>query len=101
MNQRSFEIPRERIVEFSRRQHIVKLAISGSVLRADLGPESDVDVLVEFEPEYHIGLFGMAGLQGELSELLGRTVDLRTPQDLSRYFRNEVVQSAEVQYDQS
>ena len=101
MNQRGFEIPKDRIAEFCRRQHIVKLALFGSVLRADFRPESDVDVLVEFEPAYHIGLFGLAGLEMELSEMLGRKVDLRTPQDLSRYFRNEVVQSAEVQYVQS
>jgi predicted nucleotidyltransferase len=100
MNQRGCEIPKDRIAEFCRRQHIAKLALFGSVLRADFRPESDVDVLVEFEPGYHIGLFGMAGLEMELSEMLGRKVDLRTPQDLSRYFRNEVVQSAEVQYVQ-
>lgn len=101
MNQRGFDIPKDRIAEFCHRHHIVKLALFGSVLRADFRPESDIDVLVEFEPEHHIGLFGMAGLQMELSEMLGRKVDLRTPQDLSRYFRNEVVQSAEVQYVQS
>jgi uncharacterized protein len=101
MNQRGFDIPKDRIAEFCHRHHIVKLALFGSVLRPDFRPESDIDVLVEFEPEHHIGLFGMASLQMELSAMLGRKVDLRTPQDLSRYFRNEVVQSAEVQYVQS
>jgi hypothetical protein len=103
MNQRGFDVPKGKIAEFCHRHHVVKLALFGSVLRADFRPESDVDVvdvLVEFEPVHHIGLFGMAGLQMELSEMLGRKVDLRTPQDLSRYFRNEVVRSAEVQYAQ-
>jgi len=100
MNERGFDIPKDRIAEFCHRHHIVKLALFGSVLRDDFRPDSDIDVLVEFEPGQTIGLFSMAGLQMELSEILGRKVDLRTPQDLSRYFRDEVVQSAEVQYVQ-
>jgi len=98
MNQRGFDIPKDRITEFCHRHHIVKLPLFGSVLRDDFGRDSDIDVQVEFEPGQSVGLFGMAGVQMELSEVLGRKVDLRTPQDLSRYFRDEVVQSAEVQY---
>ena len=79
------------------RHRIRRLALFGSVLRPDFGPESDVDVLVEFEPEAAIGFFGLARLERELSALLGgRRVDLRTPQDLSRYFRNSVVDHAYV-----
>ena len=92
-------INREKIGDFCRRNHIRKLAFFGSVLREDFGPDSDVDVLVEFEPENTPGLFGLARMEREFSQLLGgRNVDMRTPEDLSRYFRQEVVQSAEVQY---
>ena len=86
------------LAEFCRRNHIRQLSLFGSVLRDDFGPGSDVDVLVDFEPGHRIGLIKMAGMEIELSRLFGRKVDLRTPQDLSRYFRDEVVSSAEVQY---
>jgi uncharacterized protein len=95
---RQFNLDRERIAQFCQRNGIRKLSLFGSVLTDRFGPESDVDVLVEFEPDYHIGLIGLAGLEFELSEILGRQVDLRTPQDLSRYFRDSVMSSAEVQY---
>ena len=70
------------------------------MLRDDFSPESEVDVLVEFEPGERVGLIRMGGMSVELSSILGRNVDLRTPQDLSRYFREEVVEGAEVQYVQ-
>ena len=77
------------------------MAFFGSVLRADFGPESDIDVLVEFEPAHVPGLFGIARMERELSTLFGgRKVDLRTPEDLSRYFRDDVLKEAEVQYAQ-
>ena len=77
------------------------MAFFGSVLRADFGPESDIDVLVEFEPAHVPGLFGIARMERELSTLFGgRKVDLRTPEDLSRYFRDDVLKQAEVQYAQ-
>jgi len=95
------EIPKEKITEFCHKNHIKKLALFGSILRGDFRPESDVDMLVEFEPEHHIGLLGMAGLELELSEMLGRKVDLRPPAELSRYFREEVLAEAEVQFDQT
>ncbi|MCH8164850.1 MAG: nucleotidyltransferase family protein [Planctomycetes bacterium] len=92
-------IDRKRIAEFCRANHIRKLALFGSVLRDDFGPDSDIDVLVEFEPEHVPGFFGLARMERELSNLLGGLpVDMRTPQDLSRYFRDEVVAAAEVQY---
>ena len=94
-------IPRQQLVEFCRRHHIRKLALFGSVLRDDFRPDSDVDVLVEFEPSHVPGFFRLFDMQEELSKLFGgRTVDLRTPQELSRYFRDEVVATAEVQYVQ-
>ena len=88
----------DELAEFCRRNHIRRLSLFGSVLGDDFGPGSDVDVLVDFEPGHRIGLIKMAGMEIELSRLFGRKVDLRTPQDLSRYFRDEVVSSAEVQY---
>jgi predicted nucleotidyltransferase len=92
-------ITKEQIADFCINNQIRKFAFYGSVLRDDFGPESDIDVLVEFEPGQPIGLMEVAGMEIELSEILGRKVDLRTPQDLSRYFRDEVVAEAEVQYE--
>jgi predicted nucleotidyltransferase len=89
-------IDRDAIATFCRRHHIRQLALFGSVLRPDFRADSDVDVLVEFEPGYPVGLIRLAGLQLELSELLGRSVDLRTPAELSRYFRQQVLDSSEV-----
>jgi predicted nucleotidyltransferase len=98
MNHHGIEVPKEKVAEFCRRHHIRKLALFGSVLREDFRPDSDVDVLVEFEAGHTVGLIRIAGIERELSEIVGRKVDLRTPQDLSRYFREEVVRSAEVQF---
>ena len=95
------EIPRERLTEFCRRHSIRRLSLFGSILRGDFGPESDVDVLVEFEPGHTVGLLAMAGLELELTALFGRKVDLRTPAELSRYFRDDVLRSSEVQYEHS
>lgn len=88
----------EIISEFCRRNQIRKLSLFGSVLRDDFRPESDVDFLVEFKPEARIGLLGLARIELELEDLIGREVDLRTPQDLGRYFRDEVVAGAVLQY---
>ena len=98
MHGRRPDIPKDLIQEFCRKHHIRKLSIFGSYLRDDFGPESDIDFLVEFDREHIPGLIGFAGMEIELSEMLGRKVDLRTAQDLSRYFRDEVVEQAEVQY---
>lgn len=91
-------IDQDKIRDFCRKHHIRKLALFGSVLRDDLAPESDVDVLVEFEPGYPVGLIRFARIERELSELLGRKVDLNTAGFLSRYFRDEVLKEAEIQY---
>lgn len=91
------EIPHDRIAELCQRYRIRKLALFGSILRDDFGPDSDVDVLVEFEPGHTPG-FGFIAIQDELSMLLGRKVDLNTANSLSRYFRDEVVRDAEVLY---
>ncbi len=92
------DIPRERIAEFCRRNHIRRLALFGSVLRDDFRADSDVDVLVEFEPGTRVGL-RFFDMQLELSEILGRKVDLNTIGFLSRYFRDKVLAEAEAQYD--
>lgn len=92
-----FSADRRKIAEFCRRHHIRKLAFFGSVLREDFGPDSDVDVLVEFEPGHVPGLTFFA-MEAELSEILGRRVDLNTPKFLSRYFRDQVLAEAELQY---
>jgi uncharacterized protein len=94
----AISVDREAIADFCRRHHIRKLSLFGSVLRDDFRPDSDVDVLVEFEPGWAAGLIRLAGLELELSNLIGRRVDIRTPADLSRYFRQEVLDTAEVQY---
>jgi uncharacterized protein len=92
---------KEKIARFCHEKHIRRLAIFGSALRPDFCPESDIDVLVEFEADHIPGLFGIARLERELSMLFnGRKVDLRTPEDLSRYFRQQVLEEAEVQYAQ-
>jgi hypothetical protein len=98
----SVQIPvnRDEIASFCRRHGIRKLALFGSVLRDDFRPDSDVDTLVEFEPGVAVGFIRLASMELELSKILGRKGDLRTPADLSRYFRQEVLQSAEVQYVQ-
>jgi len=99
MGEKNLVVPREKIAEFCRRHHIRSLSFFGSVLRDDFRPDSEVDVLVEFEPDNTPGFFRLLAMQEELSELLGRRkVDLRTAEDLSRYFRDEVVRQAEVQY---
>ena len=89
------EVPKEEIAAYCRRHHIRKLAFFGSVLRDDFRPDSDVDVLVEFEPGHAPGLAFFA-MQRELSEILGRKADLNTAQDLSPYFRQEVLDEAEM-----
>jgi predicted nucleotidyltransferase len=89
---------RSQLAEFCQRNHIRRLAFFGSVLREDFSPESDVDVLVEFEPGAKVGLLRMAALESELSQIIGQKADLRTAADLSRYFRDEVIAEAQVQY---
>jgi uncharacterized protein len=97
-NKVKIPMPHDQIALFCRTHHIKRLALFGSVLTDRFGSESDIDILVDFEPGQVVGLIGMAKLEHELSDILGRHVDLRTPADLSRYFRDEVLASAEVQY---
>ena len=91
------DIPREQIADFCRRNRIRRLALFGSVLHGNAGADSDVDVLVEFEPGVRIGL-RFFDIQEELSDLIGRKVDLNTPNFLSRYFRDQVLEEAEDLY---
>jgi predicted nucleotidyltransferase len=88
------------LARFCKAHHIRRLSLFGSQLKGRAGPDSDIDLLVEFEPEHIPGLLGLAGMEIELSEALGKKVDLRTAGDLSRHFRAEVVGMAEVQYAQ-
>ena len=95
-----FDIPpRPALAEFCQRNHVRRLSLFGSVVHGNFDADSDVDVLVEFEAGHTPGFFRFFDLQQELSQIFGgRTVDLRTPQDLSRYFRNQVLAEAQVQY---
>ena len=94
------QIDRARLAEFCRKHHVRKLAFFGSVLREDFRPDSDIDTLVEFEPDHVPGLAFFA-MEAELAELLGRRVDLNTLQFLSPYFRANVEAEAEVQYERT
>ncbi len=92
-------IDKDKIREFCERHYIRRLAIFGSALRDDFGPDSDVDVLVDFMPGHTPGFFKLFEMEEELSGLLGgHKIDIRTPEDLSRYFRDKVVATAQVQY---
>ena len=88
----------KRIQDFCRRHHIRKLALFGSVIRDDFRPDSDIDVLVEFEPG-HVPGWEFFDMEAELSQILGRKADLNTPGFLSRFFRQRVLAEAEIQYD--
>ena len=92
-------IPEGFLKEFCERNHIRKLSLVGSVLTTRFRPDSDLDMLVEFDPNHVPGLLTLAGMEIELSETLGCKVDLRTAEDLSRYFRAEVISSALPQYE--
>lgn len=93
------ELPQDKIASFCKKHHIRKLSLFGSVLRDDLGPGSDIDILVEFEPGKVPSFFRLFDMEEELSAILGgRKVDIRTPEDLSRYFRDRVLAAAVVQY---
>lgn len=95
------DVPFEQLAEFCRRYRVRKLAFFGSVLRDDFAPDSDVDVLVEFEPDARVGLIGFARMESELSHILQRKVDLNTPNFLSPYFLDEVLRKAEPVYEQT
>jgi len=95
----NMELPKEKIADFCRRHHIRRLAFFGSVLREDFRPESDVDVLVEFEPRHVPGFIALYAIEAELSAILGgRKVDLVTPGFLNHRIRQRVLAEAEVAY---
>ena len=91
-------IPRAELDTFCRRNHITKMSLFGSALRDELEPDSDIDILVEFDKKHIPGLLDLAGIKIELTEMSGRKVDLRTPAELSRYFRDDVLEKARVEY---
>ena len=93
------DIPKDRIASFCRRNDIRRLWLFGSALRDDFRPDSDVDLLVDFQPNARAGLLDLATMEIELSQLLGHKVDLRTPDEISKHFRKNVMESAEIQYD--
>lgn len=93
-------IPKEKIDKFCKAHFIISLALFGSVLTSEFTESSDVDVLVEFDPAHIPGLFGIVDMEEELTKIVGRKADLRTPQDLSRYFRNDVIKQAYPIYGQ-
>jgi predicted nucleotidyltransferase len=96
----SLPISEEQLARFCQAQHIRRLSLFGSTLAGTARPDSDIDLLVEFEPGCEPGLLGLASMEAELGALLGgNKVDLRTPQDLSRHFRDQVLRTAEVQFE--
>ena len=98
MRQESIDIPRDKIADFCRRNHISKLALFGSVLRPDFRPDSDIDILVEFEPGHVPGL-ALIRMQDELSEILGGyPIDLVTPKFLNHRIRDQVLSDSELIY---
>lgn len=96
----ALDLPRQQIAEFCRRHAIRKLALFGSVLRTDFRPESDVDVLVEFEPDAHIG-WEIIDIQDELEQIFAQEVDLHTPLSISQQFREQVLETAQVVYERA
>ncbi|HEY1233297.1 MAG TPA: nucleotidyltransferase family protein [Candidatus Binatia bacterium] len=94
-----FQLPQRKIADFCKKNRIRKLSLFGSALKGKLRKDSDIDLLVEFQPDEAPSLLDLARMERELSTLLdGRNIDLRTPSELSRYFRDEVLSSAIVQY---
>jgi predicted nucleotidyltransferase len=98
MSRARIAIPEEQLADFCRRHHIRRLSLFGSVLRDDFTPQSDVDVLVEFEEGTRVGLITLAGIEIELGELLGRKADLVSRKSLSQYIRDEVFAEEEMVY---
>ena len=88
--------PHDAIAEFCRRNGVSRLSLFGSILRDDFRPDSDVDVLVEFLPDRTPTLFSIARIEADLCDLIGRKIDLKTPRELSRYFRDKVIAQAKL-----
>jgi predicted nucleotidyltransferase len=92
------KMSKDKLAGFCKKNHIRKLSLFGSAIRGEIGPDSDIDLLVEFEEGQTPGLFTIIRMEMELAEMLGRKVDLRTPNDLSKYFRDEVMRNARLAY---
>jgi predicted nucleotidyltransferase len=92
------KMSKDKLAGFCKKNHIRKLSLFGSAIRGEIGPDSDIDLLVEFEEGRTPGLFSIVRMEMELAETLGRKVDLRTPDDLSQYFRDEVMRNARLAY---
>jgi len=90
------DLPEDKIKEFCQHLRIRKLSLFGSVLREDFGPESDIDVLIEFETGAHVGLITLAGMEFELIQILGHKAEIHTAKGLNPHFRNQVLELAEV-----
>lgn len=99
MKQGRINITTKQIADFCKNNYIKKLALYGSVLGDNYRQDSDIDILVDLEPKAPVGFLEMARMEIELSEMIGRKVDLRTPRELSKYFRDKVVAEAEVLYE--
>lgn len=97
LNQIVSTFPKEKVSEFCKQHHVIKLAFFGSVLREDFRPDSDIDMLVEFEAGKVPGL-AFFGMQDELTKLIGRKVDLHTPKSISKYYREQVLKEAQIVY---
>lgn len=98
MKQKNIDMSKEEIAEFCKRHHIRRLALFGSVLDERFTAESDVDVLVEFEPGVKVGMIRLSGIEHELSRIIGRRVDMNTPGFISEYFREDIMAQAENHY---
>jgi hypothetical protein len=98
MRLNGIDIPQDQIAAFCRRHQIARLSVYGSVLRDDFGPDSDVDLLIEFLPEAQPSLLDLGGMQDELCTMFGRQVDLKTPEFLSPAIRERVQREAQLQY---
>jgi predicted nucleotidyltransferase len=99
MGEAKISIPKDKIADFCKQNQVRRLSFFGSVLREDFGPDSDVDILVEFEPGTRMGLIRLSGLEIELGEIVGRKVDLNTRGFLNKYYRDQILTEADVQYD--
>jgi predicted nucleotidyltransferase len=95
------DLSEDKIKDFCQHNRIRRLSLFGSVLREDFGPESDIDVLVEFDPRANVGLITLAGMEIELGQILGYKVEIHTVKGLNPHFRDEVLDQAEVQYEQA
>ena len=91
-------ISQKEIANFCEKNHIIRMSLFGSALRDRLGADSDIDILVEFDPNHIPGMMDLAGMEIELTDRIGRKVDLRTPAELSRYFREDVMKKARLEY---